>query len=73
MKINKKSESGITLVSLVITITVVMILSGITVNMALGEEGFLRNSKNQETKMNEIITNKQEELKVIENEFLDSL
>lgn len=73
MKINKKSESGITLVSLAITITVIMILSGITVNMALGKDGFLRNSKNQQTKMNEIITNKEEELKVIENEFLDSL
>ena len=73
MKINKKSESGITLITLAITITVIMILSGITVNMALGQDGFLRNSKNQETKMNEIIANKEEELKVIENEFLDSL
>lgn len=45
-----KRESGITLVSLVITIIVLIIIAGITINMTVGENGILNKAK--DTKKN---------------------
>lgn len=43
-KINKK-ERGITLIALVITIVVLLILAGVSINMLTGENGILKQSK----------------------------
>ena len=43
MKFNK--YSGITLIALVITIIVLLILAGVTLNMTLGENGLLNHTK----------------------------
>ena len=47
MKIRKKSigDAGITLVALVVTIIVLLILAGITINMVLGKNGLIQKSK----------------------------
>lgn len=45
-----KRESGITLVSLIITIIVLIIIAGITINMTVGENGILNKAK--DTKKN---------------------
>ena len=45
MKRNLK-EKGITLLSLVITIILMLILAGVTLNIAFGENGLIKNSKN---------------------------
>ena len=42
-KLNK--NSGITLVALVITIIVLLILAGVTLNLTLGENGLLKGQK----------------------------
>ena len=44
MKILQK-QKGITLLSLIITIILMLILSGITLNIALGDNGLLKKSK----------------------------
>ncbi len=53
--VNAKSQSGITLIVLVITIVVMLILAGATINMVVGEGGILeqsqKNKKAQEEKI----------------------
>jgi len=39
MKGNVVNERGITLISLVVTIIVLLILAGVTINLTLGENG----------------------------------
>ena len=47
MKIHKKSmwDEGITLVALVVTIIILLILAGVTINMVLGKNGLIEKSK----------------------------
>ena len=47
MKIHKKSmrDEGITLVALVVTIIILLILAGVTINMVLGQNGLIQKSK----------------------------
>ena len=47
MKIRKKSmrDEGITLVALVVTIIILLILAGVTINMVLGKNGLIEKSK----------------------------
>ena len=40
-----ENMKGITLISLVITIIVLLILAGVTINMVLGENGIINKSK----------------------------
>ena len=42
----KKSIKGITIISLVITIIVLLILSGVAINLSLGQEGIFKKVKN---------------------------
>ena len=41
----KKSIKGITIISLVITIIVLLILSGVAINLSLGQEGIFKKEK----------------------------
>ena len=47
MKIRKKSmgNEGITLIALVVTIIILLILAGVTINMVLGQNGLIQKSK----------------------------
>ena len=44
------NKSGITLISLVITIIVLLILAGVTISLTLGENGLLKEQKEQKYK-----------------------
>lgn len=44
-KVRVKSTKGITLIALVITIIVLLILAGITINLTIGEHGILNMAK----------------------------
>lgn len=46
-----KRENGITLISLVVTIAVMMILAGITINATIGDDGLLTAAQNQKEKI----------------------
>ena len=41
----KKKEKGITLVALVVTIVVLLILAGVSINLVLGENGLINKAK----------------------------
>ena len=45
-----KSNKGITLVSLVVTIIVLIILAGVSINLVLGENGIITRAKQEKTK-----------------------
>ena len=47
---NKKYEGGITLVALVVTIVVLLILAGVSLNLVFSNEGILTRSKESKTK-----------------------
>ena len=44
-KLEKKSSKGITLVALVVTIIVLIILAGVSINLVLGDNGIITMAK----------------------------
>ena len=46
----KKKAKGITLVALVVTIVVLLILAGVSLNLLLGENGLITKAKDARTK-----------------------
>ena len=57
--IDKASTFGITLVALVITIVVLLILAGITINYAMGDNSIFRKAENAKNRTEEAIRNEQ--------------
>ena len=53
---NRKNQSGITLVALVVTIVVLLILAGVSINLVLGENGLITQAKEarEQTKTAEV-------------------
>ena len=64
MKIQKE-KNGITLIALVVTIVVLLILAGISINMTLGNNGIITKAKEARNAMTNATTS--------DNEFLNSL
>ena len=52
----RKKQSGITLVALVVTIVVLLILAGVSINLVLGENGLITQAKDarEQTKSAEV-------------------
>lgn len=50
---NQKRNKGITLIALVITIIVLLILAGVTINMVLGDDGIIAQAQEASQKQNE--------------------
>ena len=64
MKTLKKNieEKGITLVALVVTIIILLILAGVTINMVLGQDGLIKKSKIAKEKYENSALEEQEEM-----------
>ena len=62
-----KSDKAITLVALIITIIVLLILAGVTLNMVLGENGLINKAQSSVDKYKESANNEQALLNEIEN------
>ena len=62
----KKTNKGITLIALVITIIVLLILTGVSINMLLGENGLITNTQNAISKYKEEQLKEQAILAVVE-------
>ena len=45
MKINLKDTKGITLVALVVTIIILIILAGVSINLVIGNSGIIKNAQ----------------------------
>lgn len=48
----KTKENGITLIALVVTIVVLMILAGVSVNALLGDSGIIKKAQDAQRAMN---------------------
>ena len=60
IKTNKKSarknysnQTGITLIALVVTIVVLLILAGVSINAVFGQDGIIQKAKDSQNKMDE--------------------
>ena len=62
-----KSKKGITLVSLVITIIVLMILAGVAISLATGEDSIFSKANEAASKWNESAINEQETVNMLLN------
>ena len=49
-----KRENGITLISLVVTIVVMMILAGITIDATIGDNGLITSAEEQKERIKKI-------------------
>ena len=69
--IKLKKEKGITLIALVVTIVVLLILAGVSINALFGDTGIINKAKEAQNKMEEA---KNSDLQVINglNEWLDN-
>ena len=64
---NKKYDGGITLVALVVTIVILLILAGVSLNLVIGNEGILKRSKEAADKYGKQAENEQQVLNNVEN------
>ena len=63
---NKRYEGGITLVALVVTIVILLILAGVSLNLVIGNEGILTRSKEAVDKYGKQAENEQQGLNNVE-------
>ena len=61
-----KNNNGITLISLVVTIIVLIILSGVSINAVVGEEGIIRITKQSKQDVDITIMKEEIQLKILE-------
>ena len=64
---NKKYDGGITLVALVVTIVILLILAGVSLNLVIGNEGILTRSKEAVDKYGKQAENEQQALNDVED------
>ena len=62
-----KDVKGITIISLVVTIVVILILAGVTINVLVGDNGLIKQSKDKTSQAYEKIA--REEVKQIVTEY----
>lgn len=74
IKINKKSarknysnQAGITLIALVVTIVVLLILAGVTINAVFSDRGIIKKAQDAQNKANESIQKDMEQINALEN------
>ena len=62
MSLYKKNNKGISLIALVVTIIVLIILSGISVSVLTGDNGLINKAREEKTEVNEIVDTTQDNL-----------
>ncbi len=67
-KVEKLREKGITLIALVVTVIILLILAGVTLNIALSENGLFERAKGGAEKYKEAQTNEEEFISDLEKE-----
>ena len=73
MKLKLKSNKGITLVALVITIVVLLILAGVTLSLTLGQNGIITKAQLAQSKVDEASRQEQEDLQLLFEELSSTL
>ncbi len=62
-----KSKSGITLVALVVTIVVLLILAGVSLNLVIGNDGIMKRAKVAKERYGQASKNEQKDLDTVED------
>ena len=70
-KRNYLKEKGITLIALVVTIVVLLILAGVSLNAIFGDNGIIKRAQDAQNKMNQAVENDQKGINELSN-WLDS-
>ena len=71
LKANKKrTQKGITLIALVVTIVVLLILAGVSINAVFGQDGIIQKAKDAQNKMNQATQNDLDSINSL-NEWID--
>ena len=65
-----RSQKGITLIALIITIIVLLILSGVTLNMVVGDNGLINQAKESKNEYEEMVKNAQEDIDKMHNDLM---
>ena len=68
-----KNNKGITLVALVVTIVVLLILAGVSINLVLGDNGIVKKAQDAKTKMAEASENDLKDMNSLIDELESSL
>lgn len=63
----KRGIKGITIITLIVSVVIILILGTVTLNMAFGEEGFLQQSKDMQKKREREASREEDDL----NEMLE--
>ena len=71
MKKNHSKQKGITLIALVVTIVVLLILAGVSINALFGDSGIINKAKDAQNKMDQAVENDQKGINELSN-WLDS-
>ena len=67
MKRNYLKEKGITLIALVVTIVVLLILAGVTMNALFGDSGIIKRAQDAQNKMDQATQKDLEQIDALEN------
>ena len=70
MKTKVKQEKGITLIALVVTIVVLLILAGVSINAVFGQDGIIQKAKDAQNRMDEATKNDLDSINSL-NEWID--
>ena len=62
-----KSKSGITLLALVVTIVVLLILAGVSLNLVIGNDGIMKRAKEAKERYGQASKNEQKDLDTVED------
>ena len=68
-----KEKRGITLITLAVTIVVILILAGVTIDVTLGKNGILNKSKEAANRMNNLVKEDEAELNELLNELNETM
>ena len=66
-------EKGVTLIALAVTVTVMLILAGVGINSALGENGFITRAQNEKQKQEASQSEQEEKMQILANEYESSV
>ena len=66
-KRNYLKEKGITLIALVVTIVVLLILAGVSINAVFGQDGIIQKAKDAQNKMDQAVKNDQKGINELSN------
>ena len=70
---NIREKRGITLIALAVTIVVILILAGVTIDVTLGDKGILNKSKEAADRINNLVKEDEAELNELLNELNETM